>query len=92
MSSGVLAVLANPKRFSSLADFSTLKIGAIGSSETSLYTRPTRRYISEDDISTHSQIAKSSTSRLVDSQHQETRNFLARDEIMTTHLLGRVAG
>jgi hypothetical protein len=35
---------------SSLADFSTLKMGAIFSSETSIHTRSTRRHIPEDDI------------------------------------------
>jgi hypothetical protein len=35
---------------SSLADFSTLKMEAIRSSETSVHTRPTRRYIPEDGI------------------------------------------
>jgi hypothetical protein len=35
---------------SSLADFSTLKIEAILSSETSVHARPTRRYIPEDGI------------------------------------------
>jgi hypothetical protein len=35
---------------SSLADFSTMKMEAIRSSETSLYTRSTRRHIPEDDI------------------------------------------
>jgi hypothetical protein len=35
---------------SSLADFSTLKMEAIRSSETSVYTRYTRRYIPEDGI------------------------------------------
>jgi hypothetical protein len=35
---------------SSLADFSTLKIEAICSSEKSVYTRPTRRHIPEDGI------------------------------------------
>jgi hypothetical protein len=33
-----------------LADFSTLKIEAIHSSETSVHTRCTRRHIQEDDI------------------------------------------
>jgi hypothetical protein len=35
---------------SSLADFSTLKMEAIRSSETSVHTRATRRHISEDGI------------------------------------------
>jgi hypothetical protein len=35
---------------SSLADFSTLKMEAIRSSETSVDTRSTRRHIPEDDI------------------------------------------
>jgi hypothetical protein len=35
---------------SSLADFSTLKMKAMGTSETSVYTRTTRRHIPEDDI------------------------------------------
>jgi hypothetical protein len=35
---------------SSLADFSTLKMEAIRSSETSVYTRSTRRHIPEDGI------------------------------------------
>jgi hypothetical protein len=35
---------------SSLADFSTLKMEAIRSSETSVHTRSTRRHIPEDDI------------------------------------------
>jgi hypothetical protein len=35
---------------SSLADFSTLKIEAIRSSETSIHTRSTRRHIAEDGI------------------------------------------
>jgi hypothetical protein len=35
---------------SSLADFSTLKMEAIRSSETSVKTRPTQRHIPEDDI------------------------------------------
>jgi hypothetical protein len=35
---------------SSLADFSTLKMEAIRSSETSFHTRSTRRHIPEDDI------------------------------------------
>jgi hypothetical protein len=35
---------------SSLPDFSTLKMAAIRSSETSVNTRPTHRYIPEDDI------------------------------------------
>jgi hypothetical protein len=34
----------------SIADFSTLKMGAIHSSETSVYTRSTRPHIPEDDI------------------------------------------
>jgi hypothetical protein len=35
---------------SSLADFSTLKMEAIRSSETSVHTRSTRRHIPEDGI------------------------------------------
>jgi hypothetical protein len=35
---------------SSLADFSTLKMEAIGSCETSVHTRSTRRHIPEDGI------------------------------------------
>jgi hypothetical protein len=35
---------------SSLADFSTLKMEAISSSETSVHTRSTRRHIPEDGI------------------------------------------
>jgi hypothetical protein len=35
---------------SSLEDFSTLKMEAIRSSETSVHTRSTRRYIPEDGI------------------------------------------
>jgi hypothetical protein len=35
---------------SSLADFSTLKMEAIDSSETSIYTRSMRRHIPEDSI------------------------------------------
>jgi hypothetical protein len=38
---------------SSHADFSTLKIEAISSSETSVHTRPTRRHIPEDGILHH---------------------------------------
>jgi hypothetical protein len=35
---------------SSLADFSSLKMDVIGSSETSVHTRSTRRHIPEDGI------------------------------------------
>jgi hypothetical protein len=40
----------NPQAGSSLADFSTLKIQAIRSCETSVHTRSTRRLIPEDGI------------------------------------------
>jgi hypothetical protein len=35
---------------SSQADFPTLKMEAVGSSETSVHTKSTRRHIPEDDI------------------------------------------
>jgi hypothetical protein len=54
-----LSLLTPAHAGSSFADFSTLKMEAIHSSETSVHTRSTRRYIPEDDI-LHSDAMKTS--------------------------------
>jgi hypothetical protein len=45
-----LQIEATCSRWSSLTDFSSLKMEAIRSSETSVHTRSTRRHIPEDGI------------------------------------------
>jgi hypothetical protein len=54
---------------SSLADFSTLKMEAIRSSETSVNTRTTQRHIPEDDI-LHSHRCESLKSYIIHVLHQ----------------------
>jgi hypothetical protein len=55
MSRKIIFVLMQPPAHagSSLADFSTLKMEAILSSETSVHTRSTWRHIPEDGIFSH---------------------------------------
>jgi hypothetical protein len=67
----LVAVCYPPHTASSLADFSTLKMEAIRSSETSVHTRSTRRHIPEDGI-LHSHCCENLKSYLLVCSHVPT--------------------
>jgi hypothetical protein len=76
---------------SSLADFSTLKMEAIRSSETSVHTRSTRRHIPEDGILHFSSLWITSPKTKLHSWHLQENNGEVTRGSHPTHHTGNLA-